>query len=191
VDVLTKYLTELSTDEVKVNILHAAPGGITEGDVVLAEASNAIIIGFNAVCDERVGKIAESKGIDIRYYNVIYRITEDLKKSMEGMLEPEEVEKTLGRATVRTTFKVSKVGTIAGCYVNDGVVTNRAKAKLVRDNIVIRDNLIIESLKHFKDDTREVKAGLECGIKFAKFDDLKTDDVLDFYEIVQVARTLD
>jgi len=191
VDVLTKYLTDLSTDEVRIKILHAAPGGITEGDVVLAEASNAIIIGFNAVCDEHVGKIAESKGIDIRYYNVIYRITEDLKKSMEGMLEPEEIEKNLGRAIVRTIFKVSKVGTIAGCYVNDGVVTNRAKAKLVRNNIVIRDNLTIESLKHFKDDAREVKSGLECGIKFAKFDDLKTDDVLEFYEIVQVARTLD
>ena len=190
VDVLMKYLSELSTKEVKVKILHAAPGGITEGDVVLAEASNAIIIGFNVISDDHVAKMAESKGIDIRFYNIIYRITEDLKKSMEGLLEPEEKEKTLGRAVVRNTFKISKIGTVAGCYVNDGVITNKAKVRLIRDNIVIRDDLVIESLKHFKDDVRQVKAGLECGIKLAKYDDIKVDDVLDFYVIVQVARTL-
>ena len=115
-DVLTKYLSELSTAEVKLKILHAATGGITEGDVVLAEASNAIIIGFNVVADEHVAKLAEKKGVEIRFYNIIYRITEDLQKSMVGLLEPEEQEKTIGRAIVRTTFKVSKVGTIAGCY---------------------------------------------------------------------------
>ncbi len=159
VDVLTKYLSELSTAEVKLKILHAATGGITEGDVVLAEASNAIIIGFNVVADEHVAKMAEKKGVDIRFYNIIYRITEDLQKSMVGLLEPEEQEKTIGRAVVRTTFKVSKVGTIAGCYVNDGVVKKNARIRLIRDNIVIRDNMSIESLKHFKDDASEVKAG--------------------------------
>ena len=116
VDVLMKYLSELSTAEVKLKILHAGTGGITEGDVVLAEASNAIIIGFNVVADEHVAKMAEKKGVDIRFYNIIYRITEDLQKSMVGLLEPEEQERTIGRAIVRTTFKVSKVGTIAGCY---------------------------------------------------------------------------
>jgi translation initiation factor IF-2 len=190
VDVLTKYLSELSTDEVKVNILHAAPGGITEGDCLLAEASNAIIIGFNVVSEEHVAKIAESKGIEIRLYDVIYRITEDLQKSMAGLLKPEEKEESIGRAVVRAIFKVSRVGTVAGCYVSDGVVTKNAKVRLIRDNIVIRDGLDIESLKHFKDDVREVKAGLECGIKIAKFDDVKVDDVFDFYEIVKVARTL-
>ena len=190
VDVLVKYLSELSTDEVKIRILHAAPGGINEGDVVLAEASNAIIIGFNVVCEERVAKIAETNGVDIRFYNVIYRITEDLRKAMVGLLEPEETERSLGRAVVRTVFKVSKVGMVAGCYVSDGVVSKNAKVRLVRNNIVIRDDLSIESLKHFKDDAREVKAGLECGIKIAKFDDVKTDDVFDFYEIIKVARTL-
>ncbi|MHC4645220.1 MAG: translation initiation factor IF-2 [Planctomycetota bacterium] len=190
VDVLTKYLSELSTDEVKIRILHAAPGGITEGDVVLAEASNAIIVGFNVVADENVGRIAETKRVDIRLYNVIYRITEDLRKSMAGMLEPEETEKSLGRAVVRRTFKVSRVGTVAGCYVSNGVVVKNAKARLIRDNIVVRDGLSIESLKHFKDDVREVKSGLECGLKIAKFDDVKIDDVLDFYEIVKVERTL-
>jgi len=190
VDVLKKYLSELSTDEVKVNILHAAPGGITEGDVVLAEASNAIIIGFNVVSEEHAAKIAESKGVEIRLYNVIYRITEDLQKSMVGLLEPEETENSLGRAVVRTTFKISRIGTVAGCYVSSGHVSKSAKMRLIRDNIVLKDELGIESLKHFKDDVREVRAGLECGIKIAGFDDVKVDDVLEFYEIVKVARTL-
>jgi translation initiation factor IF-2 len=190
VDVLTKYLSELSTEEVKVRILHAAPGGITEGDCLLAEASNAIIIGFNVVPEERVAKIAESKGIDIRLYDIIYRITEDLQKSMTGLLKPEEKEQPIGRAVVRNIFKISKVGTVSGCFVSEGVVTRSAKVRLIRDNVVIRGDLSIESLKHFKDDAREVKAGLECGIKIAKFDDVKVDDVFDFYEIVKVARTL-
>jgi translation initiation factor IF-2 len=189
VDVLTKYLSQLSTEEVKINILHAAVGGITEGDVVLAEASNAVIIGFNVVSEERAAKIAEAEGVEIRLYNVIYRITEDLEKSMAGLLEPEEQERSVGRAVVRTLFKISRVGTIAGCYVSDGVVNKNAKVRLVRDNVVIRDNLSIESLRHFKEDVREVKAGLECGIKIAKFDDIKVDDVFDFYEIVKIART--
>jgi translation initiation factor IF-2 len=190
VDVLIKYLSELSTEEVKIRILHAAPGGITEGDVVLAEASNAIIIGFHIVPDEHAAKMAEASGVDIRLYNVIYQITEDLKKSMVGLLEPEEKEQAIGRVTVRETFKVSRVGTIAGCYVNDGIVRKNAKARLIRDNVVIQDELEIESLKRFKDDVREVKAGMECGIKTAKFNDIKIDDVLDFYEVVEVARKL-
>ena len=190
VDVLMKYLSELSTDEVKIRILQAEPGGITEGDVLLAEASNAIIIGFNVVSDENVARIAESKGVEIRLYDIIYRITEDLQKSMVGLLKPEEKERPVGRAVVRAIFKVSRVGTIAGCYVSDGVVNKNAKVRLIRDNIVIRGDLSIESLKHFKEDVREVKAGLECGIKIAKFDDVKVDDVFDFYEIVKVARTL-
>jgi translation initiation factor IF-2 len=190
VDVLKKYLSEMSVEEVKINILHAAPGGITEGDVVLAEASNAIIIGFNVVPEEHAAKIAESKGVEIRLYNVIYRITEDLQKSMVGLLEPEEEEKALGRATVRNIFKISRIGTIAGCYVSSGLVNKHAKIRLIRDNIVLRDNLSVESLKHYKDDVREVKTGLECGIKIVGFDDVKIDDVLEFYEIVKVARTL-
>ena len=190
VDVLIKYLSDLSTEEVKIRILHAAPGGITEGDIVLAEASNAIIIGFNVVPEEQAGKSAESRGVEIRLYNIIYRITEDLEKSMVGLLEPEEQEKTLGRATVRATFKISRLGTIAGCYVGSGIAAKNAKARLIRDNIVVKDNLSLDSLKHFKDDVREVKSGLECGIKIAGFDDIKIDDVFEFYEIIKVARTL-
>ncbi len=190
VDVLRKYLTDLSTPEVKINILHSAPGGITEGDVVLAEASNAIIIGFNVVSEEHAAKIAEAGGVEIRLYNIIYRITEDLQKSMVGLLKPEEQENSLGRAVVRTIFKISRIGTIAGCYVSSGVVTKNARVRLIRDNIVLKDNLSIDTLKHFKNDAREVKTGLECGIKIAGFDDIKGDDVLEFYEIVKIARTL-
>ena len=190
VDVLKKYLSELSTNEVKINILHTATGGITEGDVVLAEASNAIIIGFNVVAEERAAKMAETKGVEIRFYDVIYRITEDLQKSMVGLLEPEEQEKTLGRAVVRATFKVSRIGTVAGCYVTSGLAAKNAKIRLIRDNVVLKGDLAIESLKHFKDDAREVKAGFECGIKVAGFDDIKIDDVFEFYEIIKVARTL-
>ena len=190
VEVLTTYLSELSTAEVKVKILHAAVGGITEGDVLLAEASRAIIIGFNVVPDEHVRQLADNRGVDIRQYTIIYRITEDVRAAMAGLLEPEYQEKTLGRLVVRNTFKVSGVGTIAGCYVTNGMITKNAKVRLIRVNIVIRDKCSIESLRHFKDDVREVKTGFECGVKLAGFDDVKIDDVLEAYEIVEVARTL-
>ncbi|AQT67666.1 Translation initiation factor IF-2 [Anaerohalosphaera lusitana] len=190
VDVLIKYLSELSTDEVKINILHAAVGGITEGDVVLAEASEAIIIGFNVVADEKTRSIAESKGVDIRLYSIIYRITEDLKDAMVGMLEPEYEEKVLGTLIVRDTFRHSRIGTIAGCFVKSGVITKNSKVRLIRNNIVIRDKCSIDSLKHFRDDVREVKAGLECGVKIANFDDVKVDDVLESFEVVEVKREL-
>lgn len=190
VDVLIKYLTELSTEEVKVKVLHAAVGGVNEGDVLLAEASEAIIIGFNVVLDERVRQVADSKKVDIRLYNIIYRITEDLKAAMVGMLEPEFQEKSLGRLVVRNTFKVSGVGTIAGCFVSSGLVNKKAKLKLIRNNIVVKADCVIETLKHFKDDVREVKSGLECGIKIAGYDDIKIDDEFEAYEVVEVARTL-
>ncbi len=190
IDALVKCLNDLSTPEIKIKILHVAVGGITEGDVVLAEASGAIIIGFNVVPDDRVRQISEAKGVDVRLYSIIYRITDDLKAAMVGMLEPEYQEKTIGRLTVRTTFKVSGVGTIAGCIVNSGVITKSAKLRLIRNNVVVKDAASIESLKHFKDDVREVKAGFECGVKIANFDDIKQDDVLEAYETITVARTL-
>jgi translation initiation factor IF-2 len=190
VDVLVKYLSELNTDEVKIKMLHAGVGGITEGDVVLAEASGAIIIGFNVVPEEVARRQSEAKGVDIRLYNIIYRITEDLKKAMSGLLDPEEQEKYVGQAVVRNTFKVTGVGTVAGCYVTDGLVTRDAKIRLVRDNIVLKDDCKIQSLKHFKDDVREIRAGFECGIKIDAFDDVKVGDVFSVYRITKVARTL-
>jgi translation initiation factor IF-2 len=190
VDVLTKYLTEISTGEVQIKILHAAVGGITEGDALLAEASGAIIIGFNVVPEDKAAKLAEAKGIDIRLYNIIYRITEDLKKAMVGMLEPEEQFRSIGKAVVRNTFKISGTGTIAGCYVEQGQVNRNARIRLIRDNIIIKDNGQIESLKHFKDDAKQVENGFECGIKIAGFDDVKIQDIFEVYEIVKVERTL-
>lgn len=190
IDMLPKFLTDLSAKEVQIKILHAAVGGVNEGDVVLAEASGAIIIGFNVVADEKVREIAETRGVDIRFYNVIYKIADDLRDAMTGMLEPEKQEKTLGRLVVRNLFKVSSVGTIAGCYVTSGLVTKKARLRLIRNNIVLRDNCQIDSLKHFKEDVREVKTGFECGIKVAGFDDIKVDDVFEAFEIVEVARTL-
>jgi translation initiation factor IF-2 len=190
IDVLTKYLTDLGTEEVQVKILHAALGGITEGDVVLAEASGAIIIGFNVVPEDKAGKLAEGKGVDIRLYNVIYKITEDLRKAMSGMLEPEEQFKSIGRAVARNIFKITGVGTIAGCYVEQGEVNRNSRIRLIRNNIIIKDNCQIESLKHFKDDVRQVRNGFECGIKIAGFDDIKTQDIFEVYEIVKVERTI-
>lgn len=190
VDVLIKYLTDLSTEEVKVKILHAAVGGVNEGDVVLAEASGAIIIGFNVVYDDRVKEIADTHGVAIRLYNIIYRITEDVKDAMLGLLEAKFEEKQVGRLTVRDTFKHSRIGTIAGCFVNNGVIMRDAKLRLIRDNIIIREKCSIDSLKHFKEDVREVKAGLECGIKIAGFDDIKIGDVFEAFEVIELERKL-
>jgi len=190
VDVLIKYLTDLSTDEVKVKVLHAAVGGITEGDVVLAEASGAIIIGFNVVPDDQVKGIAEASGVAIRLYSIIYRITEDVKDAMLGMLDAKYEENQIGKLTVRDTFRHSRVGTIAGCFVNDGVIARDSNLRLIRDNIIIREKCKIESLKHFKEDVREVKAGLECGIKIAGFDDIKVGDVFEAFEVVELEKKL-
>ncbi len=190
VDVLTQYLTELNTEEVKIKILQAAVGGITEGDVILAQASNAIIIGFNVIADDRAAKIAESSGVNINLYTIIYRITDDLRKSMSGLLEPEAKEQVTGKAIVREIFKVSKIGTIAGCFVTDGLIKSNAKVRLIRNNIIVNNDLILETLKRFKDNVKEVKSGFECGIKIAKYNDLKVDDVLEFCETIMIARTL-
>ncbi|HEX9673098.1 MAG TPA: translation initiation factor IF-2 [Burkholderiales bacterium] len=187
---LSHALSGLSTDEVKVNIVHAAVGGITESDVNLALASKAVIIGFNARADAAARKLAEHSGVDIRYYNVIYGAVDDIKAALSGMLAPEKKENVLGLVEVRQIFKISKVGTVAGCYVSEGLVRRSgAKVRVLRDNVVIHDGEL-DSLKRFKDDVREVKAGFECGLSLRNFDDLKVGDQLEVYEVVEVARTL-
>ena len=187
---LAHALSRLSTDEVKVNIVHAAVGGITESDVNLALASKAVIIGFNARADVAARKLAESNGVDIRYYNVIYEAVDEVKAALSGMLAPERKENVLGLVEVRQIFKISKVGTVAGCYVTEGLVRRSgAKIRVLRDNVVIHDGEL-DSLKRFKDDVREVKAGFECGLSLRNFDDLKIGDELEVYEVVEVARTL-
>jgi len=187
---LSHALSRLSTGEVKVNIVHAGVGGITESDINLALASKAVVIGFNARADAAARKLAENSGVDIRYYDVIYDAVDEVKAALSGMLAPERKENVLGMVEVRQIFKISRIGTVAGCYVTEGLVRrSNAKVRVLRDNVVIHDGEL-DSLKRFKDDVREVKSGFECGLSLRNFDDLKVGDQLEVYEVVEVARTL-
>ncbi len=186
---LSHALAKLSTDEVKVNIVHAGVGGITESDINLALASKAVVIGFNTRADTAARKLAEASGVDIRYYNVIYEAVDEVKAALSGMLAPEKKENVLGVVEIRQIFKISSVGTVAGCYVTEGLVRRNARVRLLRDNVVIYDGEL-DSLKRFKDDAREVKAGFECGLSLKNYNDLKVGDQLEVYEVVEVARTL-
>jgi translation initiation factor IF-2 len=187
---LSHALSGLSTGEVKVNIVHAAVGGITESDINLALASKAVVIGFNARADTAARKLAEHNGIDIRYYNVIYDAVDEVKAALSGMLSPEKKESILGLVEVRQIFRISKIGIVAGCYVTEGLIRRSgAKVRVLRDNVVVHDGEL-DSLKRFKDDVREVKSGFECGLSLKNFDGLKVGDQLEVYEVVEVARTL-
>lgn len=191
IDVLRKSLTEIGTKEVVVKVLHSAVGGINESDVLLADASDAVIIGFHVVASPRARELAEQRRVDIRLYRVIYDLTEDLTKSLEGMLEPETKEEELGTAQVRQVFKVSKIGSVAGCLVTEGVVQRGANMRVIRDDVVVVEDRKIESLRRIKDDAREVRVGTECGIKLVGFDDLKVDDRLVCYNTISVSRKLE
>ena len=189
-EALEDEIAKLPQEQVPVNVIHAQTGGINESDVMLASASDAVIIGFNVrpLADAR--RAAEREGVDIRTYTVIYKVTEELRAAMEGLLEPEEVEETLGSAEVLQTFKASRVGTIAGCQVTEGKVTRTASVRLVRDGTIIWSGRI-GSLRRFKDDVAEVESGMECGIVLDGFADVKEGDVLEFYEVKQVEKTLE
>jgi translation initiation factor IF-2 len=188
-EALIHALTQLGTDEVKVTVVHAAVGGITESDVNLAMASRAVIIGFNTRAEATARKLAESSGIQIRYYDIIYQAVDEVKAALSGMLAPEKKEQVLGLVQVRQVFKISKIGTIAGCYVTEGLVRRGAQVRVLRDNVVIHTG-DIDSLKRFKDDVREVKAGFECGMSLKSFSDVKEGDQFEVFETVEVARTL-
>ncbi len=188
VETLRKTLGEMKVDEVSVSVLHAAVGGINESDVSLAEASSAIIIGFNVTSSAKARQIADLKGIDIRLYDVIYDITDDVEKAAKGMLEPEHRLEVLGHAEVRQVFRISKVGMVAGCYVTDGVIERNSQIRVTRGGIVVEKDRRLEQLKRFKDDAREVKAGMECGMKIDGYDDIKEGDILECYKSVEVAR---
>ncbi len=190
VDVLKKTMTEELSDEVQVKLLHAAVGGISESDVLLADASSAIIVGFSVVPDEAARKLAEQLQVEIRLYRVIYEITDDIRKALGGMLSPEQQEQSLGHAEIRQVIRVGRLGNIGGCMVTDGVLQRNNKYRLIRDGVVVVENLALESLKRFKDDVREVRSGLECGIKVTGYDDIKIGDRLEAYKTVDVARTL-
>jgi translation initiation factor IF-2 len=190
VEALTDSLLKLSTENIKVNVIHKAVGPIAESDVLLASASNAIIVGFQVRPTVGARKLAENEEIEIRLYSIIYDAIEELKLAMEGMLAPKEEEKIIGTAEVRETFRISKVGTVAGCYVLDGKITRNSKIRLIRDSIVIYTGELSD-LKRFKDDAKEVTHGYECGLSIKNFNDIKVGDNIEAFEMVEVKRTLE
>lgn len=189
VEALAQSLLKLSTDEVKVNVIHSGVGAITETDVMLASASNAIIIGFNVRPDNNARKHAEDEEIDVRLYRVIYETIEDVKKAMAGLLEPEYRERFLGRAEVRATFKVPGIGTVGGCYVNEGKILRNANVRVLRDGVIVYEGKL-GSLKRFKDDAKEVTENYECGLSIEDFNDIKTGDVIEAYVMDEIPREL-
>jgi len=188
-EALAASLLKLSTDEIKVQLVYAAVGGISESDINLAIASKAVVIGFNVRADAGARKQAESNGVSINYYNIIYDAVDELKAAMSGMLAPEQKEEVIGMAEIRTVFVASKIGTVAGCMVTTGQVTRSSKFRLLRDNVVIYTGEI-DSLKRLKDDVREVKEGFECGIKLKNYNDISVGDQLEFFEVKEIARTI-
>ena len=186
---LAHALGKLSTDEVKVNIIHSGVGAITESDVNLALASKAVLIGFNVRADASSRKLAEANGVDLRYYNIIYEAVDEVKSALSGMLAPEKKETVIGTVEIRQVFVISKIGTIAGCYVLDGVVKRHAGVRLIRNNVVIHQGEL-DSLKRFKDDVKEVKAKFECGLSLKNYNELQEGDQLEVFEVVEVARSL-
>jgi translation initiation factor IF-2 len=188
-EALAQSLLKLSTDEVKVQMVYAAVGAISESDINLAIASKSVVIGFNVRADAGARKLAESNGVDIRYYNIIYDAVDELKAAMSGMLAPEKREEVIGTAEIRTVFVASKIGTVAGCMVTSGSVNRSAHFRLLRNNVVIYTGEL-DSLKRMKDDVREVKEGFECGVKLKNYNDINEGDQLEFFEIREIARTL-
>ena len=188
-EALAQSLLKLSTDEVKVQLVYTAVGAISESDVNLAIASKAVIIGFNTRADAGARKLAENNGVDIRYYDIIYDAVDELKLAMSGMLTPDKKEEVIGTAEIREIFKVSKIGSIAGCMVTSGLVRRTARLRLLRDNLVIFSGEL-DSLKRFKDDAKEVREGFDCGLNIKNYNDIQKGDVLEFFEIKEIARTL-
>ncbi len=188
-EAISAAMQKLSTDEVRVNVVHAAVGAITESDINLAIASKAVVIGFNVRADQSSRKLAESNGIDLRYYTIIYDAVDDVKNAMQGMLAPEKREQVLGLVEIRQVFKVSRLGNIAGCMVLEGIVRRGAQVRLLRDNVVIWAGEL-DTLKRFKDDAKEVKEGFECGLTLKNYDDIQEGDQLEVFEIQEIARTL-
>lgn len=188
-EALSQSLAKLSTEEVKVSIIHSAVGGVTESDVNLALASKAVIIGFNVRADAQARKLAQSSGVDIRYYNIIYDAVDEIKAAMTGMLPPERKEQALGLVEIRQVFRISKVGTVVGCYVLEGQIKRNAQVRVIRAGVVIHTGEL-DSLKRFKDDVKEVKSGFECGLSLKNFNELNEGDQLEVFEVVEIARSL-
>ena len=191
IETLKGQLGKIGSEEVKVTIKHSAVGGINDSDVTLAEATGAIIIGFNVTASGKARKQAAAKGVDIRYYDVIYELIDDVKRAAEGLLDPELKLEVLGQAEVRAVFRITKVGMVAGCYVTSGSIRRNAQIRVTRDDIVIEKDRRLNQLKRFKEDAKEVASGNECGMLIDGYDDIKEGDVLECYLTQEVRRTLD
>jgi len=189
VEALSDSLIKLSTEEIQVNIIHKAVGQISESDILLAAASNAVVVGFQVRPSFSARKLAEKEGIDIRLYSIIYDAIEEIRAAMEGMLSPEIKEEIVATIEVREVFKIGKVGTIAGCFVREGKITRNTKVRVIRDGIVVHTGEL-GSLKRFKDDVREVTSGYECGLNINDFDDINVGDIVEGYQTVKVKKTL-
>jgi translation initiation factor IF-2 len=189
VEAVGHALAKLSTQKVKVTVVHAAVGGITEGDVNLAVASKAIIVGFNVRPAGKAAALAESEGVEIRLYNIIYNAVDDIRSAMEGLLPATKVEKILGRAEVRQMFRIAKVGSVAGCMVQSGVIKRTSDARLLRDHVVVWTGKL-SGLRRFKDDVKEVAEGFECGISLENYSDVKENDIIECFEIEEIKTKL-
>ena len=188
VEAAVDEIAKIQHDEVVVRVIHSGVGGIVASDIMLAAASQAIVVGFNVRPNAEAKALADREGVDIRTYRVIYQLTEDIQQALLGMLAPEQVEEVLGEAEVRQTFRASRVGTIAGCMVTQGTIQRGAQVRLVRDGTIVYDGRI-DTLKRFQDDVREVAQGFECGLTLENFNDVKEGDVLEVYAVREVART--
>ncbi|MBN9547349.1 MAG: translation initiation factor IF-2, partial [Alphaproteobacteria bacterium] len=189
IEAINAALEKLGNDEVRVRIVHSGAGGITESDVSLAETSGAAIIGFNVRANAQARDAAEQQGIEIRYYNIIYNLVDDVKAAMSGLLSPERRETMLGNATILEIFDISKVGKIAGCRVTEGKVERGAGVRLIRDNVVVHEGTL-KTLKRFKDEVAEVPGGQECGMAFQNYEDMRVGDVIECFRVEMVSRTL-
>jgi translation initiation factor IF-2 len=190
IETLRSTIQKIGTDEAAIVIKHCAVGGVNESDVNLAEACGGIITGFNVTSSSKSRMLAEQKGVEIRYYDVIYNLIDDLTKALEGLLDPEIKLEVLGHAEVREVFKISKTGMIAGCYVTDGTIERHQKIRVTRDGIVVEADRRLDQLKRFKDDAKEVKSGQECGMNIDGYNDIKVGDVIECYKSLEVKRTL-
>jgi translation initiation factor IF-2 len=186
VEALTETLNKLSTEKVKIKVIHAGVGAVTETDVLLASASNAVVVGFNVRPERKATDLAQLEKVDIRLHTIIYDVTEEIKKAMHGLLAVTIKENTLGHAEVRDTFRISKVGTVAGCYIQDGKIPRDARIRLLRDNVVVYEGRV-RSLRRFKEDVAEVRSGMECGIALENFNDVKVGDVMQAFVTERVA----
>src|SRR5579862_6635353 len=189
VEAIVAALEKLGNDEVGARVVHSGVGGVTESDITLAEASKAAVLGFNVRAHKEARDLAERQGIEIRYYNIIYNLVDDVKAAMSGLLAPTLREEMLGNAVILEVFSISKVGKVAGCRVTDGVVQRGASVRLIRDNVVVHEGKL-STLKRFKDEVREVQAGQECGMAFENYQDMRVGDVIECYRVEEVRRTL-